>query len=192
MEEQAAQQKKRFAELTKQIKDNGCTSDGADALYGPGVHSTDFFKRLRRLHINAFSRRIFASRQAGGWDVGWYQPQYIGRDEGNVNYRLKGLYVPLDPDGCDYYMNRRLEYRYPGIASYSMWKSKPAESSSPSRWTHRSKLGTHVAPRQLSGSASSSAVPIPSQKAGKKIDREVWDPVNNAVLGEPSDSDDLD
>ena len=192
MEEQAAQQKKRFAELTKQIKDSGCTVDGADAEHGPGEHSTVFFKRLRRMHINAFSRRNFASRDAAGRDAGWYQPQYIGRDEGKVDYRLKGLYIPLDPDGCDYYMKRRLEYKYPGIASVDMWKSKPAESSSPSRWTHRSKLGTHVAPRQLSGSASSSAVPIPSQKAGKKIDREVWDPVNNAVLGEPSDSDDLD
>ena len=192
MEEQEAQQKKLFAVLTKQIKDSGCTVDGADAEHGPGEHSTVFFKRLRRMHINVFSRRIFASRHAAGWDAGCYQPQYIGRDEGKVDYRLKGLYIPLDPEGCDYYLNRRLEHAHPGFyGSVNMWKSKPGESSSPSRWTHRSKLGTHVAPEQSSGSASSSTEPKPSQKPQQNIPREAWEPILRAVMQEPSD-DDLD
>ena len=145
------------------VKVDGCTTDSIDLTHFG--KPTAFFKRIRRLHINAYTRSIFASRDAAGYDAGRHQPQYIGRDEGDVDYRLKGLFVPLDPDGCEYYSNRRMEAANPELFnSTTMWKSKPADNDLPSRWSSRSKLGTHVTLAEPSSSSSKSGKPKPSQK----------------------------
>ena len=158
--------KAKFEVVKDMVKADGCTTDSIDLTHFG--KPTAFFKRIRRLHINAYTRRISAPRDAAGYDAGRHQPQYIGRDEGDVDYRLKGLFVPLDPDGCEYYSNRRMEAAHSELfSSTHMWKGKPAENSSPSRWASRSKLGTHVTYGDSSGSSSSkSSRPKPSQKPG--------------------------
>ena len=149
-------------ELTKGIvKNAGCTIDPADNQW---MHNkTDFFDRRRRMHIMQFSSRIFADVAfSSGWDAGWHQPQYIGRGEGANEYRIKGLFLPEDEEGADYYQQRRLEALHPSMASQvRLWKSLPAEAPSPSRWAARSKSGawffSSTRPSQASSSSSSTA-----------------------------------
>ena len=150
--------------LTKGIvKNAGCTIDPADNQWMQ--NKTDFFKRRRRMHIMQFSSRIFADVAfSSGWDAGWHQPQYIGRGEGANEYRLKGLFLPEDEEGAEYYLQRRLENLHPSLGNQAgLWKSLPAEAPSPSRWTHRSKQGalfsSSTRPSQASSSSSSKAKP---------------------------------
>ena len=96
------QRKARFAVVKKIVKNAGCTRDESDVLNEDD--STLFFDRLRRLHIMSYSHRIFTLPDALVWDAGHKQSQYIGRDEGANDYRIKGLFLPLDPDGHEYYL----------------------------------------------------------------------------------------
>ena len=150
--------------MTKAVfKNAGCTIDPADNQWNDTM--TGFAKRRRRMHIMQFSSRIFADVAfSSGWDAGWHQPQYIGRGEGANEYRIKGLFLPEDEEGADYYQQRRLEALHPSMASQvRLWKSLPAEAPSPSRWTHRSKQGalfsSSTRPSQASSSSSSKAKP---------------------------------
>ena len=93
------------------------------------------------------------------YDVASSQPQYIGRDEGIHDYRLKGFFLPIDEEGNDYYIHRRLEAAHPGILATRMWKSSPGPKPSASRVTHRSKTGNlfnRSAPSAPSAPSSSS------------------------------------
>ena len=126
----------------------GCTKDAADDKYDDEM--TDFAKRVRRLHVMSYAHRVFAEPGATEYDAPSHQPQYIGRDEGALQYRLKGMFLPADEEGIDYYLQRRLENSHPGITGLpSLYKSMPDAASSPSRWTSRSKLGAAFLPRRI-------------------------------------------
>ena len=138
------------------VRTAGCTKDNADSPWESSP--TSFAKRLRRLHISQYTHRIFARPNATGYDAASHQPQYIGRNEGANDYRLKGLFLPVDDYGVDYYELRRLEKQHPGLDRLpSMWKSAAAEASSPTRWTSRSKLGAAFASSSSTPGTSSSS-----------------------------------
>ena len=140
------------------VRTAGCTKDNADSPWESC--KTHFAKRLRRLHILQYTHRIFARPNATEYDVASHQSQY-GRNEGANDYRLKGLFLPVDEEGVDYYVLRRLEKKHPGLLRLtSMWKSAAAEASSPTRWASRSKLGAAF--------CSSSSTPRPSSSSSSK------------------------
>ena len=97
--------KARQAIVKKIVKNAECTIDEGDVLNEE--NTTLFFDRLHRLHIMSYSHRIFTFPDALVWDAGHKQPQYIGRDEGADDYRLKGLFLPLDPDGHAYHVPKK-------------------------------------------------------------------------------------
>ena len=112
-----------------------------------------------------YAHRIFADKDADSFDAGYFQPQYIGLGEGENEYRLKGLFLPVDEEGEEYVMQRRVETLYPEISGSqaAMFKSSPHGSTSPSRWTSRSKFGSaFVMPTKAKSSSSSSSRAVPS------------------------------
>ena len=159
------QSKANFSELRELVKWHCCTKDHGDIVFMSPL--TDFAKNCLRQHVRAYCHRIFADPVADAYDASSNQPQYIGRNEGDADYRMKGYYIPVDEGGIEYYLNRRLEDAHPGLyGSTAMWKSKPDELKSPVRASHRSKFGTNVNVRSASGGASSSSKPGAAQLAG--------------------------
>ena len=153
------QRKARQAIVKKIVKNVECTKDEGDVLNEE--NTTWFFDRLRRLHIMQYSHRIFTFPGAAQWDAGYKQPQYIGRDESENDYPIKGMFLPVDAEGEEYYMSKRVEWAHPEIiGDISMSKSMPTTAHSPVRWTARSKLGTglrYVAPPKARPSSSSTS-----------------------------------
>ena len=146
------------------VKQNGCTIDPADIVGVKPV--TAFGKRVRRLHIHAYCHRIFARHDEDFYDAPCLQPQYIGVNEGEHYYRLKGFYLPVDEDGYEYYLNRRLEDAFPDVyGSTAMWKSPATEDSSPVRKSSRSKFGMAINVSLPSSSSSSTDFAAAAQLA---------------------------
>ena len=146
------------------VKTNGCTIDPAGIVsVNP---ATAFVKRVCRLYIHAYCHRIFAKQGDESYDASCLQPQYIGVNEGEHDYRLKGFYLPVDEEGYEYYLNRRLEDAYPDVyGSTAMWKSPATEDSSPVRKSSRSKFGMAINFSLPSSSSSSTDFAVVAQLA---------------------------
>jgi len=122
---------------------------------------SDFAKRLLRLHVMQYSHREFAEPDSPVFDMPWKIPQYIGKNEIENSYKLRGFVIPDDEEAHTYFSNRRLESnKYEVWGNFSMWKSCPAENQdSPSRKTSRSKLPAALGQVPLSAVAKLAAVP---------------------------------
>ena len=144
------------------MKKAECTKDFSDPIHGGWL--TEFALNLRRLHVRSYCHRIFAMPHAREYDAASSQPQYIGRDEGIHDYRLKGFFLPIDEEGNDYYIHRRLEAAHPGIVATRMWKSSPGPKPSASRVTHRSKMGNCM----NDSAPSAPSAPTPSSSSSSK------------------------
>ena len=130
-----------FRMIKDLAKEAEATSHADDPAFARAQMS-DFARRLLRLHVMQYSHREFALPGSTVFDMPWKIPQYIGKNEIENSYKLRGFVIPDDEEAHTFYSNRRLESNLQEVwGATSMWKSCPAENQdSPSRKTSRSKL----------------------------------------------------
>ena len=105
-------------------KMEGAIADVYDPAFIGNEKASMFAQRLRRHHIMVYSCRLFASPESSSFDMPWWIPQYIGKQEIDNSLKLRGYLMPDDEAAHEYYSNRRLEANAVEVwGQTSMYKS---------------------------------------------------------------------
>ena len=85
----------------------------ADDAHAKSGRATEYYNRTRRAHLFQYVHRVFVAPDVEHFDMPYKIPQYIGKDEHQSTYSIRGYVLPEDEEATAYFGNRRLENQHP-------------------------------------------------------------------------------